>query len=51
MSVMRYPCILCVVLVVLCVACLTGFTIFLGLVVMLFLNVMEVLCGWRCSIG
>ena len=55
MSVMLYPCILCVALLmdlfVLCVACLTVFVnclvkqfgIYLGVVVILLLNVMEVL--------
>ena len=55
MSVMLYPCIFCIALLlymfVLCVACLTGyvnclvkqFAIFLGMVVILLLNAMEVL--------
>ena len=52
MSVMLYPCILCVSLLmdmcVLCVACLVKqFAMYLGVVVILLLNVMEVfsVCG------
>ena len=50
MSVMLYPCIFCVALFVLCVACLTvfvnclvkQFAMCLGVVAVLFLNVMDV---------